>query len=53
VEWEPERVATAVTRVREWRGGVRAKANEESGWKRGRTAAAQLRESETESGTAA
>jgi hypothetical protein len=31
-------MATAVTRVREWRGGVQAKANKEIAWKLGRTA---------------
>ena len=30
---EPERVATAVTRVREWRSGVRAEAREIIGTK--------------------
>jgi hypothetical protein len=46
-------MATAVTRVREWRGGVQAKANKESGGGRARTAAVQSQESETESGTSA
>ena len=46
-------MATAVTRVREWRDGVRAKANKESVWKRNRTPAAQSQESETESDSVA
>lgn len=51
---KPERVATGVTRVREWRSGVRAEAQEIKGTEELRKAAADAtRDSETESGSAA